>query len=60
MSDFVADTVARIDKMLAHAERNGWNAALNAARTILPVEHSRALRALYKIPDDDPSKGTTK
>ena len=41
--------------MLAHAERNGWNGAINAARTILPVEYSQRIRSLYKSPEDDPS-----
>jgi hypothetical protein len=48
MSDFVAETTARVDKMLAHAERNGWNGAINAARLLLPVEYSRKISALYK------------
>jgi hypothetical protein len=53
--DFVSETTARIDHMLGLAERNGWNAAINAVRTILPFEYSQKIRALYKRPEDDPS-----
>lgn len=59
MSDFVRATTEKIDELLAMAERNGWNAAINAARTILPVEYSQRIRALYKSPDDDPSGSVT-
>lgn len=59
MTEFVDETVKRIDDMLAHAERNGWNAAINAARVILPVEYSQRIRALYKLPEDDPSLTST-
>ncbi len=39
----------RIDGLTAMAERNGWNAAINACRQHLPPEYSILLRGLYKL-----------
>ena len=51
MGDFElsAATKAHLDLICALAERNGWNAAINACRRILPTEHSIRLRQLYKL-----------
>lgn len=46
------EILARLDSITEHAERNGWNAAINACRQLLPVQYSQMLRPLYKVPDE--------
>jgi hypothetical protein len=48
-----ADSKARLDMICALAERNGWNAAINACRQLLPPQFSSSLRQLYKL--EEPS-----
>jgi hypothetical protein len=42
------EILREIDRLLKHSEDNGWNAAINAARFLLPVEYSRVIRTLYR------------
>lgn len=40
----------KIDDLLKKSEDNGWNAAINACREMLPVHYSQAVRSLYRLP----------
>ncbi len=41
------EALARMRTVLLMAERNGWNAAINACRELLPPEWSVKLKDLY-------------
>ena len=41
------EALARMRKVLLMAERNGWNAAINACRERLPPEWSVKIKDLY-------------
>jgi hypothetical protein len=55
MGDFKLSesTKAHLDIVCALAERNGWNAAINACRQFLPPSQSIRLCQLYKL--EEPS-----
>lgn len=47
------DISAQIDRVVQHAEDNGWNAAINACRQVLieagvPWEVRQSIRVLYR------------
>lgn len=47
------EIMRQIDRLLKGSEDNGWNAAINAARLLLPVEYSQVIRTLYRDPLKD-------
>jgi hypothetical protein len=52
------EIISSLDHITALAERNGWNAAINACRKALPPDQSFKLRHLYKL--EEPVTPTSK
>lgn len=52
MIDIDPEILQSVGRLIKGAEDNGWNAAINACRLLLPVEYSQRIKHLYRVPTD--------